>query len=110
LIDITIPASVDVIDERFLVRYESLDSLTFESGSRLSRIDEQTLGAAELIHIVIPGSVEVIDERCFVRCESLHLCGFLLLILFLSNFHSFAFDLAESPSNSLLFSQFVQVV
>jgi hypothetical protein len=28
----------------------------------------------------------------------------------LSNFHSFAFDLAESPSNSLLFSQFVQVV
>jgi hypothetical protein len=33
-IAIVIPASVEVIDERYFVQCESLTSLTFESGSR----------------------------------------------------------------------------
>jgi hypothetical protein len=49
---------------------ESLIVLSFESGSILSRIEEQTLSGTAVISIVILASVEVIGEGGFEKCIS----------------------------------------
>jgi hypothetical protein len=50
---------------------ESLSSVIFESGSKLSLIDKWTFCETGLVEIIIPSSVEVLDEYCFYACKSL---------------------------------------
>jgi hypothetical protein len=60
-----IPSSVEMLGECCFVRCGSLTSLTFESGSRLSRIESSAFRVAGLIEIIVPSSVEVLAEECF---------------------------------------------
>jgi hypothetical protein len=62
LIEIGIPASVEMVDAGCFLQCESLTSVTFESGSRLSRIEKQAFYETGLIEIEIPSSVEVIGD------------------------------------------------
>jgi hypothetical protein len=71
LIEIMIPASVEMLSEECFVRCQSLKSLLFESGSRLSRIEMCAFEESGLIEIVIPASVEILDANCFAECRSL---------------------------------------
>jgi hypothetical protein len=59
LIEIVIPASIEILGENCFVGCGSLTSLTVESGSRLSRIEKQAFAGTALIELVIPGSVEL---------------------------------------------------
>jgi hypothetical protein len=57
LIEVVIPASVEIMGEGCFSGCISLASLIFESGSRLSRIEAGALCETGLIEIVIPASV-----------------------------------------------------
>jgi hypothetical protein len=43
----------------------SIDSVSFESGTRLTCIEERAFLSTSLISIVLPGSLESIGEYCF---------------------------------------------
>jgi hypothetical protein len=49
----------------------SFSSVTFESGSKLSHIENRAFRGTGLTEIVIPASVEVVGEACFEKCRSL---------------------------------------
>jgi hypothetical protein len=49
----------------------SLASITFETGSPLTRFDSQAFCESRLISIHLPASVAVIGESCFRGCRSL---------------------------------------
>jgi hypothetical protein len=55
----------------FFFECRSLSSVTFESGSKLSRIEKEAFSGTSLVEIIFPGSVEVLCERCFDECKSL---------------------------------------
>jgi hypothetical protein len=59
LIEIIIPASVEVLRERFFYECRSLSQVIFESASRLSRIVSRVSFETGSIEIVISASVEV---------------------------------------------------
>jgi hypothetical protein len=65
LIEIESPSSVEIIGEACFVRCGSFTSLTFESESKLSRIETYAFQESGLIEIVIPSSVEILCESCF---------------------------------------------
>jgi hypothetical protein len=71
LIEIIIPASVEVLGECCFAECGSLSLVTFESESRLSRIEELAFFGTGLVEVIIPASVEVLGERCFSGCGSL---------------------------------------
>jgi hypothetical protein len=70
-IEIVIPASVGFLGVECFSWCQSLWSVTFESGSRLSQIKHDTFAITGLVEIVIPASVKILDEGCFLQCESL---------------------------------------
>jgi hypothetical protein len=70
LIEISIPASVEVIGEECFAFCTLLSSVTFESGSRLSRIENQAFGKTALIEIIIPPSVADCRSLSSVTFES----------------------------------------
>jgi hypothetical protein len=49
---------------------KSLCLATFESGSRLSQIENEAFAQCGLIDLVIPASVEVLGEKAFSKCRS----------------------------------------
>jgi hypothetical protein len=49
----------------------SLESVTFESGSRLERIEESAFLESRLKSILIPSSVVVLGRESFYQCKSL---------------------------------------
>jgi hypothetical protein len=51
--------------------FATLSSISFESPSRLTRIESQTFSCSSLGSILIPGSVEILGPRCFSQCQSL---------------------------------------
>jgi hypothetical protein len=67
----TVLSSVEVLGESCFSVCESLSSVTFESGSILSRIEKWAFTGTGLIQIIIPASVEVLCEGCFSECKSL---------------------------------------
>jgi hypothetical protein len=71
LIEIIIPSSVEVLGEKCFYECRSLSLVTFESGSRLSRIEKLAFYRTGLIEIIIPSSVEVLGDGCFYECRSL---------------------------------------
>jgi hypothetical protein len=81
---ICIPRSVERLCYRCFYRCDSLWTVTFESGSRLSSIEEFAFKqCTSLSSICIPSSVRNLSELCFAECISLATIGF------------------ESPSNVL---------
>jgi hypothetical protein len=71
LVEIILPASVEILGDECFSLCGSLYSVTFESGSRLSRIEGRAFSETGFIEIIIPSSVEVLDEECFSWCGSL---------------------------------------
>jgi hypothetical protein len=69
---IVIPSSVVVLDKLSFYKRRSLESVTFESGSRLERIEDSAFSESGLRSIVIPSSVIVLGRCSFLRCKSLH--------------------------------------
>jgi hypothetical protein len=68
---IIIPSWVVVLGKMSFAGCRDLKSLTFESGSQLSEIEESAFAETGLTSIVIPSSVSVLGELCFAGCGSL---------------------------------------
>jgi hypothetical protein len=62
---IVIPSSVIVLSESSFGSCQSLESVTFESGSRLERIEESAFYGSGLKSIVIPPSNPFIADSAF---------------------------------------------
>jgi hypothetical protein len=73
---IVFSSSVVVLGKRSFSKCRSLVSVTFESGSRLERIDESAFWGSELKSIVIPSSVLVLGKKSFSDCQSLDSVAF----------------------------------
>jgi hypothetical protein len=59
LVEIILPASVEILGELCFSECRSLSSVTCETGSRLSGIAEWAFRETQLVEIVIPSSVKV---------------------------------------------------
>jgi hypothetical protein len=66
-----IPSSVAVLGSSCFSECKSLSSISFESNSRLMRIEWDAFSCSSLQSIVIPSSVEIIGSSCFARCTPL---------------------------------------
>jgi hypothetical protein len=71
LLEIILPASVEMLGEKCFTWCKPLSSVRFESGSRLSRIENEAFRVTGLVEIILPASVEFLGERCFSECPSL---------------------------------------
>jgi hypothetical protein len=68
---VVIPSSVDILCKSFVTDLGSVNSITFEAGCRLQRIEESSFSWSGLRSIVIPHSVEVLCKSCFAECRSI---------------------------------------
>jgi hypothetical protein len=69
---ITIPNTIERLDGGCFCASESISNVLFESGSRLSSIEEFAFCfCPSLSSICIPSSVETFSKYCFSQCESL---------------------------------------
>jgi hypothetical protein len=68
---IVIPFSVVVLGNSSFYECKSLESVTFENGSRLERIEESAFHRSGLQSILIPSYVVVLGIRSFSGCKSL---------------------------------------
>jgi hypothetical protein len=68
---VMIPADVCEIGEKCFHLCGSLCEVTFETGSKLQRIEKSAFSQTDLKKMTIPSSVEVIGESCFHSCVSL---------------------------------------
>jgi hypothetical protein len=68
---IVIPSSVFVLGKESFRECKSLESVIFESGSRLDRIQEFAFSGSGLKSILIPSSVFVLGKGSFLGCSSL---------------------------------------
>jgi hypothetical protein len=66
-----VPLFVEVLGECCFYECRLLSSITFESGSRLKRIEQNAVGRSGLVEIIVPSSVNLLGERCFGECKSL---------------------------------------
>jgi hypothetical protein len=73
---IEIPCSVVVLGKESFYGCDSLESATFESGSRLERIEESVFHGSGLKSIEIPSSIVVLRKSSFYGCKSLELVTF----------------------------------
>jgi hypothetical protein len=71
LVEIIIPSSIEIFNEECFFQCGFLFFVTFESGSRLSRIEKEAFRETGLIEIIVPSSVEFLGARCFSSCRSL---------------------------------------
>jgi hypothetical protein len=65
---VVIPSSVDMLCRSFVRGLGSIESVTFEAGCRLQRIEESAFLYSVLISIIIPSSVEILCNSCFYEC------------------------------------------
>jgi hypothetical protein len=66
-----IPSSVELLGLSCFSGCQLLSSITFESNSRLARIESETFSYSSLRSIVIPSNVEILGSKCFYACQSL---------------------------------------
>ena len=76
LTSIEIPASVETIGWIAFRNCTSLQTVTFEKGSKLKTIETYVFYCTSLTSIEIPASVETIEEDAFLGCTSLHTVTF----------------------------------
>jgi hypothetical protein len=68
---VMIESRIEILCEFCFYKCNSLTSVTFESNSKLQRIEESAFQSSSLTRIDIPASVEVLCRACFSACESL---------------------------------------
>jgi hypothetical protein len=68
---IQIPSSVEFIGNCCFYECKSLCEITFESRSKLQRIEEYAFYETGVKNVQIPSSVEFIGKKCFYGCNSL---------------------------------------
>jgi hypothetical protein len=78
-----------------LLSYSSLSAITFESNSRLTRIESKAFDQSSLSLVIIPRNVEILGSKCFSFCESLS------SITFESNSHLTRIESEAFSSSSL---------
>jgi hypothetical protein len=66
-----LPKSIREISKAAFAMCKSIDELTFEPDSCLTRISRLAFAESSVRRIVIPKSVEFIGTNCFCRCRSL---------------------------------------
>jgi hypothetical protein len=66
---VVIPSSVDMLSRLFVTNLCSVESVTFEAGCRLQRIEASAFSWSELRSIMIPLSIEVLSKFC---CPDAH--------------------------------------
>jgi hypothetical protein len=71
LTDLVIPSSVKSLGKGCFSWCKSLSSVTFESLSKLVRIEEFAFFQSGLVCIVIPSSVASFGHECFSNCQRL---------------------------------------
>jgi hypothetical protein len=76
LIKIILPVSVEVLAVNCFGECRSLSSITFESGSRLSRIEKEASRGIGVVKIVLPASGKVLRLGQFSECRSLSSVAF----------------------------------
>jgi hypothetical protein len=64
--EIEIPSSIEILGSSCFSSCGSLSSITFESNSRLTRIESEAFYESLLQSIVIPRNVEFIDDSAFI--------------------------------------------
>jgi hypothetical protein len=63
-----LPSPIELIQLKCFISCESLVSVTIESTSQLTRIEEEAFSESRLTAIMTPSSVEVIGRRCLFNC------------------------------------------
>lgn len=72
LVSVTIPAYVNTIGGAAFYECIALESVTFEAGSKLSKLETATFwGCASLKAVTIPGNVKSIGKGAFFECFEL---------------------------------------
>jgi hypothetical protein len=73
--DVVVPMKVESLGTSCFESCNDIESVAFESGSKLRRIRRSALSGCELLTgIAIPASVEVIEESAFKKCDGLEEC------------------------------------
>jgi hypothetical protein len=73
---ITIPRDIEILGSSCFRECKSFSSISFESNSRVMRIESYAFSESSLQSIVIPSSVEIFGSSCFQLCESLSSSSF----------------------------------
>jgi hypothetical protein len=69
---VCIPASVTAISVSFFAGFDALSIVSFEFGSKLSRIEEYAFQrCGSLACVSLPSSVTVLESKCFLACTLL---------------------------------------
>jgi hypothetical protein len=66
-----IPGAVEILGSSCFWNCKSFSSISFESNSRLIRIESYAFSYSSLQSILIPCSVEILGSQCFSNCDSL---------------------------------------
>jgi hypothetical protein len=66
-----IPQSLEIGTFSVLRIHQLLSSISFESESRLARIESHAFSSSSLQSIIVPRSVEILGLACFALCKSL---------------------------------------
>jgi hypothetical protein len=67
---VTILSDIEIFGSNCFSFCKSLSSISFESNSRLTRIESKAFRRSSLQSIVIPRNVEILGSSCFKWCES----------------------------------------
>ncbi len=73
---VTIPSSVETIEEKAFGECEYLWSVDYEQPSKLKSIGLGAFYGCKLVELEIPASVETLEEMAFLDCESLETVTF----------------------------------
>jgi hypothetical protein len=73
---VMIPCDIEILYSECFSWCQSLESVTFESNSRLRRIESEAFSFSSLRSILIPHTVEILCSECFSRCISIQSVSF----------------------------------
>jgi hypothetical protein len=73
---IEIPFDIEILGTGSFSGCESISSLSFESNSRLTKIESDTFSMSSLQSIVVPSGVTILCPDCFAACDSLSSVSF----------------------------------
>jgi hypothetical protein len=70
------PSTVQILGSDCFLSCKSLSSISFESNSRLTRIESEAFSYSSLESILIPFDIEILGSSCFSCCHSLSSLSF----------------------------------
>jgi hypothetical protein len=73
---IIISSDIEILGSSCFSSCKSLSSISFESNSRLNRIESNAFSSSSLKSISIPRNVEILGSSCFSDCKSLSSISF----------------------------------